>query len=342
VTGHTGFKGAWLTLLLAELEIPYVGLSLDPEVNSLYVQANLANKTKESYIDIRDFEKVREVFFQTNPSAVIHMAAQPLVLKSYSYPLDTYQTNVMGTANLLQIASETKSVKSFIGVTTDKVYRNKSTKRRFLESDPLEGKDPYSASKVGAESALAAWRQISEVNAGPRVLSVRAGNVIGGGDYAEDRIIPDLVRSIINERTITIRNPESTRPWQHVLDPLFGYLLSLEYSLNVKENYCPSFNFGPATDSLMVADVVKQFKETFKEKLHVVANKGNASKLESINLDLDSSLATKELDWSPRWSQNEAINLSALWWDRVLNKHVSPGDACLSDIQIFLSDKKIM
>lgn len=339
ITGHTGFKGTWLMLLLNALEIPFIGLSLEPEIDSLHCRANLAGSCPEAYLDIRDEKKVRNFIAEYQPGAVIHLAAQPLVLKSYKQPKETFETNVMGTINVLNASFETKSVKSFIGITTDKVYKNNNSGRRFVEIDPLEGKDPYSASKVGMENALAAWRQISKIDSGPNVLSMRAGNVIGGGDFAENRIIPDLVRAISSGNKLEIRNPNSTRPWQHVLDPLFGYLLALEYSLISEAGFSPIFNFGPEDDSRKVTDVVLCFKRIFQERLDVLECNDNNDNLESINLDLDSSYARGVLNWTPCWNQIDSINLTAMWWKNVLFKNQSALEACTKDISRFLEKK---
>lgn len=339
VTGHTGFKGTWLSLLLQELEIPFVGMSLKPEQGSLYLRAGLSESYDEEFIDIRDKEHVNRFFSKYEPSAVIHLAAQPLVLKSYELPIETFETNVLGTANLLQAAFGSPQIRSFIGVTTDKVYMNHNTGRRFRESDPLEGKDPYSASKVGTESVLAAWRQISNISGGPKVLSVRAGNVIGGGDFASNRIIPDLVRAVMNIAEMEVRNPKSTRPWQHVLDPLYGYLQALEHSLEEGTETSYKFNFGPDKESLPVSKVVSIFKETFPKQLNVKELEVDVRNFESKNLDLDSTHANQILNWTPGWNQEESIQLTANWWAKVLNGEYLAKDACRADITKFL-DKK--
>ena len=202
------------------------------------------------------------------PSAIIHLAAQPLVLKSYQDPLETFQTNCMGTANVLKAAFETPSVEIVLVITTDKVYRNDNSGRRFVESDPLEGKDPYSASKVAAEAVCAAWQQISKISGGPKVLVARAGNVIGGGDFAKDRLIPDVIRAVSLGNPIKIRNPLATRPWQHVLDPLIGYLKYMEHGLETP-NAEPSLNFGPLEPSLQVNAVLEIAKEYFRDALRI-------------------------------------------------------------------------
>jgi len=335
ITGHTGFKGSWLGMVLSALDIPYMGMSLKPEKDSLYLQARLMGRTTEEYLDIRNRNQVERFFLNNPPGAVIDLAAQPLVLKSYELPHETFDTNVLGTINLLHAAFSSEGCKAFIGVTTDKVYRNDNSGRRFVESDPLEGKDPYSSSKVGTESALAAWRQLSNLNNGPKVISVRAGNVIGGGDLSKNRIVPDIVRAISTGETAEIRNPNSTRPWQHVLDPLFGYLVALEKALSPNSLNHAAYNFGPIDPSASVSEVVAGFKEVFSTNLQIKEHPG-ISRYESTNLDLDSSLANRSLRWIPKWSQREAINLTALWWAKVLSQKVSPADACQSDISNYL------
>ena len=263
ITGHTGFKGSWLSLLLNHLGIEHFGYSLEAEEDSLYRRANLERVSSGVVGDIRDLENLSKVIKDVRPSAVIHLAAQPLVLKSYQDPLETFNTNCIGTANVLKAAFETPSVEIVLVITTDKVYRNDNSGRRFVESDPLEGKDPYSASKVAAEAVCAAWQQMSKISGGPKVLVARAGNVIGGGDFAKDRLIPDAIRAITSEQNLLVRSPEATRPWQHVLDPLIGYLKYIESaqsSLSIE----PALNFGPLEPSLRVDNVLEIAKEHFK------------------------------------------------------------------------------
>jgi CDP-glucose 4,6-dehydratase len=213
------------------------------------------------------------------------MAAQPLVLRSYKIPRETFDVNVMGTVNVLDAAFLTDFVQAVIVVTTDKVYRNDDSGRAFVETDPLEGKDPYSASKVGAEAVVAAWQQIQKASGGPRVVSVRAGNVIGGGDWAENRLIPDLIRGYISRKPIEVRNPESTRPWQHVLDPLVGYLMSIEYALS--GGSISKINFAPTGISLTVAKVIEVANKSWKEnsEIEIITNTEN-HEIESKNLSL--------------------------------------------------------
>ena len=330
ITGHTGFKGSWLSLLLNHLGIEHFGYSLEAEEGSLYKRANLERVSSGVVGDIRDLENLSKVIKDVRPSAIIHLAAQPLVLKSYQDPLETFQTNCMGTANVLKAAFETPSVEIVLVITTDKVYRNDNSGRRFVESDPLEGKDPYSASKVAAEAVCAAWQQITKISGGPKVLVARAGNVIGGGDFAKDRLIPDVIRAVSLGNPIKIRNPLATRPWQHVLDPLIGYLKYVEYAL-LEANPEPSFNFSPSEPSLPVSRVLELAKKQFKNNLKIEYLDNNLE-LESLVLDLDPSLANKVLGWKPNWSQQESIEKTLQWWIKLLRMETSAKTLCMAEI----------
>lgn len=334
ITGHTGFKGAWLGLLLEALNIPYVGYSLAPEQTSLFTRLNRANKTHEAFSNILDLETFKKFLSQHDVQAVIHMAAQSLVLRSYQIPLETYSVNALGTANVLSASTQSKNVKAVIIVTTDKVYRNSNNRRDFIETDPLQGHDPYSASKVAAESAVDVWRKVSEQTGGPQILSVRAGNVIGGGDWAENRLIPDLVRGFSGGNSVEIRSPNSTRPWQHALDPLFGYLLALEAAL--QGTHIESFNFGPTSPSIPVKVVSEIARNNWPEDTEIRYSQevGNS---EAITLGLDPTLAINVLKWNPIWSQEEAVASSIKWWVNVLKRSVDPMDACLIDVSKVLN-----
>lgn len=331
ITGHTGFKGAWLALLLKTLGIPAIGLALEPLPDSLYSRISNFGLEAEYFHDIRDFSAVSRIIKSHNPSVIFHLAAQPLVIESYRSPRETFETNVMGTVNLLEAFRLSKNARLFAGVTTDKVYKNLETARRFQEDDALSGKDPYSASKVGTESALAAWRQVSKANQGPEVISLRAGNVIGGGDYAKDRIIPDLVRGFRSGEAIRIRNPKSTRPWQHVLDPLRGYLLASEFALS--RGGIDAFNFGPDGKSLSVRQLIDEATSVWEREIPEIRYEANDSNLEAGTLQLDSSMSKKMLDWKPAWSQGQAIRDTFTWWSEVIYQKVSAKDACLKDIE---------
>ena len=334
VTGHTGFKGTWLTLLLEKLGLEVIGLSLTPEENVLYSRANRLGKIQEHFIDIRNYDLLESCISKVKPSVIFHLAAQALVIDSYKEPRKTFESNVMGTANVLESAFKVGTVKTVIAATTDKVYRNDEKSIRFTESDPLSGKDPYSASKVGAEAAIAAWQQIAKLYSGPQVVSVRAGNVIGGGDFSENRLMPDIVRGYISKARVVVRNPDSTRPWQHVLDPLVGYLMTAEVALNGLD--LQSVNFGPDEISLSVREVIEVINS--KGSLGPIRNlemaeSGSQQSKESRFLDLDSNLAHSELNWRPKWSQVEAIQATINWWKSVLVDKVSPEDACQLDIE---------
>jgi CDP-glucose 4,6-dehydratase len=331
ITGHTGFKGTWLTFLLEKLEIPVVGYSLLPQPGSLFERAERTGKIPEEFGDIRNLKQFDNFVTQTQPSVIIHMAAQPLVLESYKTPLETFETNVMGTANVFHSAFTSKSVKAICAITTDKVYRNDNSGRKFIESDALEGKDPYSASKVGAEAVVAAWQQIGKLAPSPRIISVRAGNVIGGGDWSDDRLVPDLVRGFKTSTTVQIRNPSSSRPWQHVLDPLAGYLLAIEKLL--RSEAPPSFNFGSDGKSLTVQEVVSIMNDEWPDAFKIEISNKSTGNREATTLGLSSDLAKSTLAWSPRFSQEEAVRRTTQWWKRVLCDGIDVASAVDMDIE---------
>jgi CDP-glucose 4,6-dehydratase len=331
ITGHTGFKGTWLTFLLEHLGVSTVGYSLAPEKDCLYDRAQLTGKIPEIYADIRDLETFRKFLGTHKPSAIIHMAAQPLVLQSYKTPRETFDVNIMGTVNVLNEAFAADFVEAVIVVTTDKVYRNDNSGRAFVETDPLEGKDPYSASTVGAEAAVSAWQQIQKVSGGPKVVSVRAGNVIGGGDWAENRLIPDLVRGFISGEPVEIRNPESTRPWQHVLEPLVGYLMTLEYVLD--GGTISSINFAPNGENLSVREITKIAQESWEAETEIRLVKTNdKSQVESLNLKLNSDYSKRIFPQLKKIDQVSAVQHSILWWKNVNCENSSHREECFRDV----------
>lgn len=329
LTGHTGFKGTWMTILLEALGIEVVGLSLPPETDSLFTLLKRNGKIQEEFGDIRSLEFITTAMAKMNPCAVIHMAAEPLVLESYTHPEKTFETNVMGTVNVLSAARKS-GVEIVQVITTDKVYKNHNSGKRFQEEDALGGKDPYSASKVGTESVVSAWKQISEVSGGTLIHSVRAGNVIGGGDSAKNRLLPDVIRSIKEKKLLEIRSPQSTRPWQHVLDPLTGYLGALTY--NWKERKQENFNFGPSEESLTV-EAVLRIVQSHVPNFRWTENISGNTELESAKLDLSSDKASSLLGWKPRLSQEQSVLKTLEWWNVDNRPLHSPWEACMADLQ---------
>ena len=335
VTGHTGFKGTWMTLLLHQLGVRVIGYSLKAEKDSLYERASLKGLIPEEFADIRNYKRLKKFVEKHKPSVIFHMAAQPLVLESYKKPLETFDVNVLGTANLLDIAFKLPEIKLVVVVTTDKVYRNDESGKSFTENDALEGRDPYSASKVGTEAAVKAWQQISKISGGPKVVSVRAGNVIGGGDYAKNRLLPDIIRSYQSGEVLIIRNPTSVRPWQHILDVLTGYLKTANALLEGKD--ISNINFGPTEKSINVEEVLQLAKDFLKFEYFIEKSNDSAHLLESSNLELNSNLANTILGWHAKMSQSLVIEETMKWWGDVLSSKKGAKEACIEDIQEHLS-----
>jgi CDP-glucose 4,6-dehydratase len=334
ITGHTGFKGTWLTRYLLKSGIEVVGYSLPPKETDLYTRAGLEGAIDEQFSDIRSITDLEAFVKRTKPQAIFHLAAQPLVLESYREPLSTFETNVMGTANLLEVARNSNSVQAVIVVTTDKVYQNLDSGIRFKETDPLLGADPYSASKVGAENVAIAWQQLPANGVESSISVVRSGNVVGGGDLSDDRLLADVVRARISGRKFQIRNPQSTRPWQHVLDPLNGYVMAMEKALKTSQG--DSFNFGPSEPALEVAEVIKVVQELWKGvNFEIVEPEKHP--YESKLLDLNSDHARNTLSWFPKYSQREAIIETLSWWDEVIVEKRNVLNVIDSHIQKFFT-----
>lgn len=333
ITGHTGFKGTWLTLLLERLGYEVCGISLEAEKGSLHQVLNRAGAIQESYVDVRNREKLQSTLDEMNPSIVFHLAAQPLVLKSYSEPVETFEVNVLGTANLLDSAFKSRSIEAISVVTTDKVYANNNSGKKFIEKDPLAGKDPYSASKVATEAVVAAWQQIKKTSSGPFLLSLRAGNVIGGGDHAENRLLPDLVRGFINGEEVVIRSGKSTRPWQHALDPLTGYLMAT--ADQIKNDALSAVNFAPTGESLSVERVSEIARSEWGSGAKIKFQ-NDESELEALSLQLDSSQALQKLNWRPSWSQEDAVKATIKWWRDVHLGRLTAFEACQLDLDHLL------
>jgi CDP-glucose 4,6-dehydratase len=332
IIGHTGFKGTWLTLLLEKLGIELTGISLPAEESSIYSKLNRDGQINEYFQDIRDTGAIEKLIQKIKPKYIFHLAAQPLVLNSYKTPSETFETNVMGTVNVLNAATKIDNCEHIVVSTTDKVYKNNDSGQRFTENSALGGKDPYSWSKVGTEAAVGAWQQISEISGGPKITSVRAGNVIGGGDQAENRLLPDLIKSFQSNSEIVLRNPMSTRPWQHVLDPLWGYILAL-----TSDSHESAYNFSPDGESLTVLEVTKLAADAWESKINIKLEAGE-NKLESNTLQLSSTLAKTKLDWKNKWSQEDAVVSTVNWWKSIYENQISPVDACKTNLDELLED----
>lgn len=316
VTGHTGFKGSWLALWLERLGARVIGLSLTPDTTpSLFELARIADTTDSHIADIRDAATVRRIIAQTAPEIVFHLAAQPLVRRGHRAPLETLATNVMGTAHVLEAARTCPAVRAAVVVTTDKCYENRDWPWGYRECDRLGGHDPYSASKACAELVTAAWREsYGRAGDAPLLATARAGNVIGGGDWAEDRLVPDLVRAIRAGRATPIRNPAAVRPWQHVLEPLSGYLALGEKLLAGEHEYADAWNFGPRFEDMQPVSVLCDALCTaLGGQWQADAGEHPA---EAATLRLDSSRATLRLGWRPRWKLDRALGATTDWYAR--------------------------
>ena len=337
ITGHTGFKGIWLTILLERLGAEVVGYSLAPTEDSLYNNLNRSKVIQETYSDLRNFSDLSKFVESTKPSLVFHLAAQPLVLDSYEFPRETFEVNLMGTVNLLEACKKQDQLKAVLVATTDKVYFNNNENLKFKENSELRGKDPYSSSKVAVENALIAYSNLSNTPLTEKIVALRSGNVIGGGDVSKNRLIPDLVQAFNRSEPAVIRNPESTRPWQHVLDPLFGYLLAAESTVN--RNNLKAVNFGPTSDSMSVKNVSELAKSTWGEGAFLEIEK-TMNNLEANTLEIDSSYAQQVLGWAPKWSQEKAVIDSIKWWKDVLKNDLTYREAINRDLD-FLFEPKI-
>jgi len=316
VTGHTGFKGAWLSLWLQALGAELTGLSPGPPTSpSLYALADVGTGMRESAVDVRDAPAVREALAQARPEIVFHLAAQPMVRRSLIAPAETYATNVMGTVNVLEAVRRSgQSVRGLVVVTSDKCYENPGAgPHRFTEGEPLGGADPYSSSKACAELVVAAYRRsFGEVEGLARLASARAGNVIGGGDWGEDRLLPDAVRAVERASPLFVRNPDAVRPWQHVLNPLAGYL-ALAQALCVGAAAARPWNFGPpAVDARPVRWIADRLAELWQGRLRWETDAG-ANPPEAQRLELDSADAEARLDWHPAIRLEDALRMLVDW-----------------------------
>ena len=340
LTGHTGFKGSWLCLWLHALGAEVHGYALDPPTEpSLYRLCTIDGLVRSTIADVRDRERVAQAVHAAGPEIVIHMAAQPLVRDSYKVPVDTYGINVMGTVNLLEAVRAADTVRAVINVTTDKCYENREWLWGYRENEPLGGYDPYSSSKACSELATAAYRSsyfhpADHAKHGVGVATARAGNVIGGGDFAADRLVPDCVRSILKGEKVLIRNPHSIRPWQHVLEPLSGYLVLAEKLVENGAAHSEPWNFGPDdSDAVTVERIVRSFCDRW--------GSGAAYEIDAAEhpheagfLKLDCSKARTRLGWRPRWNLDRAV-ASIVDWTRAYVEQKVLREVCLRQIMTY-------
>lgn len=316
VTGASGFKGSWLCLCLKSFGATVMGYSLETNTEpSMFKELNIENKIENVYANILDENKLSEAFQNFKPEIVFHLAAQPLVRLSYSEPLSTYKTNVIGTLNVLEAAKNCKTVESFVNITTDKCYENIEQNVAYKETAPMGGYDMYSSSKACSEILSSSYRNSFLKNDGFALATARAGNVIGGGDWALDRLIPDCVRSINDDKPIEIRSPNAVRPWQHVLEPIKGYLILAKKLFDDKENFSTAFNFGPnKEDVLNVETVVNKIIECYNKGQMIINKKDNLHEANLLMLSIDK--AKKELSFSPKYNALEAIEKTITWYKK--------------------------
>ena len=347
VTGHTGFKGSWLSIWLHELGAEVIGVGQDPyNSRDNYCLSGIGQKIlADIRADIRDAQKMKDIISDYQPEIVFHLAAQPLVRLSYDIPAETYATNVMGTIHIMEAIRSAKSVKVAIMITTDKCYENKEQLTGYKENDPFGGYDPYSSSKGACEIAVQSWRRsfFNPKDYGTKhnvsLASVRAGNVVGGGDWALDRIIPDCIRSLESNVPIRIRSPRAIRPWEHVLEPLSGYLLLAQKMWNFPTYYCEGWNFGPESDSVStVWDVATKLITHYDHGELIDISNPNEALHEANLLMLDITKAKAKLGWKPRLNLDECIALTSDWYKKYNKQDVY--DLCIDQIHFFNILKK--
>lgn len=337
VTGHTGFKGSWLTLWLQSMGANVCGVALaPPTAPALFELLDLATHMEHNVVDIRQYESVFQVMSAFQPEIIFHMAAQPLVRLSYQQPVETYATNVMGTVHVLEAARHVGSVKAIVNITTDKCYENREWAWGYREDEPMGGHDPYSNSKGCAELVSSAYRKSFMQQAGIAMATVRAGNVIGGGDWALDRLVPDILRALQNQQPVQIRNPNAIRPWQHVLEPLSGYLLLAERLYENGQQDAEGWNFGPRDeDAQPVQWIVEKLCEAWGNHATWSLQPGEHPH-EANYLKLDISKARQRLHWVPRWPLQTALQHIADWHKAWLSGQDMRA-MCLQQINLYQS-----
>jgi CDP-glucose 4,6-dehydratase len=344
ITGHTGFKGSWLCIWLQILGAKLKGYSLAAENPSLYNMIDKKLQLESVYADIRDSENLEKEILNFQPDFIFHLAAQPLVLESYKYPVETFSTNVLGTINLLNALRQLTKKCTIVIITTDKVYENKEENTAFKESDSLGGYDPYSASKASVEIATQSFRfsffnpeNFSQHK--KSIASARAGNIIGGGDFAKHRIIPDFIRAIENNEVLKIRNPKSVRPWQYILEPLSGYLQLGKLLDEQPIRFSSAYNFGPdENDIFTVEDLMKKCISVFQKGNYIFEN-NNPDFHEASYLRLDISKAKSELNWKPNNNSKIAVELTMKWYKDVLIDKQDAFETCKKNISEYVNHK---
>ena len=350
VTGHTGFKGSWLSLWLTHMGAEVKGFSLKPPTTpSLFEVANVANGIDSEIGDIRDRDSIYKSIVEFNPEVLIHMAAQPLVRLSYDEPVETYATNVMGTVHVLEAARQCNALKAIVNVTTDKCYENREWEWGYRENEPMGGHDPYSNSKGCVELVTSAYRNsFFHVLGAPKLATARAGNVIGGGDWALDRLIPDALKAFEKNQTVIVRNPLATRPWQHVLEPLSGYLVlaqrlfhefETESALSENASFADGWNFGPKDeDALPVKEILDKMVSAWGEGSAWELDK-ESHPHEANFLKLDISKANKKLQWQPTWKLEKTL-YKIVAWHKSWNAGSSMNAKCIDEIKEYMNDMK--
>jgi CDP-glucose 4,6-dehydratase len=339
ITGHTGFKGSWLSLWLALLKAEVKGYSLAPPTSpSLFNVARVDEVVDSQVGDIRDQEDLHKAMTLFNPDILIHMAAQPLVRYSYDEPIETYEVNVLGTAKVLEAARSCPNLKAIINITTDKCYENDGRQQGYKEDDPMGGYDPYSSSKGCAELVASAYNRSFLKKQGIGLASVRAGNVIGGGDWADDRLIPDILKSFEQNNPVVIRNPRATRPWQHVLEPLSGYLILAQKLYKDQDKYAEGWNFGPNANDVKPVDwILDNMILQWPSSSWVLDQ--NASPHEADFLKLDISKAKSKLGWRPVWDLDSTLKKIISWHKAWLNEEDMKA-ICFREIDDYMQDMK--
>lgn len=326
ITGHTGFKGSWLSICLRELGANVVGYALEPSTTpSLFEICNLEDRITSIIGDIRNLKMLKDIFAKHQPEIVFHMAAQSLVKYSYKEPVETYETNVMGTVNTLEVCRHTPSVRVIVNITSDKCYENRECICSYKEDDPMGGYDPYSSSKGCAELVTGAYLKSffnfeNQKKHSAFLASVRAGNVIGGGDWSEDRLIPDCIKALVKNKPVVIRYPDAVRPWQHVLEPLFGYLLLAQRLYQDGLAFSGAWNFGPDDEGAKpVRWLVERIIEAWSNNVSWTIDQGN-NPYEAHYLKLDCSKAKSKLGWYPQWDLKLALEKTIDWYKAYANR----------------------